>query len=222
MNQVLLQVTSISKSYDELLVIRDFSMTIKAGEIVALLGRSGTGKTTFMRLINNLEKTNQGSIQIGQTFLCKDGLYSDRKEQRLYQNKIGMVFQDYQLFPNLTILENLCEAPLAQKLDKKEVIVQKARQLLEKLGIADKEGVMPSTLSGGQRQRVAIARAMMLNPDILCFDEPTSALDLETTNEIGQLIKTLAKEGTGILIVTHDNPFAEKFSHRMVYSSDFV
>ena len=183
---------NLTKSYHDITVIDDFSFHIDSSEIVVLVGRSGTGKTTLMRLLNNLEKADQGTISIEDALLCKQGLkgaeYVDRKKRRLYQNKIGMVFQDYALFPNLSVLENLLEAPLAQKLGTREELAAKAAGLLEQMGLEDKLEAMPSTLSGGQKQRVAIARAMMLNPRVLCFDEPTSALDRESSDSIGNLI----------------------------------
>ena len=217
---------NLTKSYHDITVIDDFSFHIDSSEIVVLVGRSGTGKTTLMRLLNNLEKADQGTISIEDALLCKQGLksaeYVDRKKRRLYQNKIGMVFQDYALFPNLSVLENLLEAPLAQKLGTHEELAAKAAGLLEQMGLEDKLEAMPSTLSGGQKQRVAIARAMMLNPRVLCFDEPTSALDRESSDSIGKLIQEIAAGGTGILIVTHDTEFGQQYGTRIVSSSEFV
>ncbi|MDK2780914.1 MAG: polar amino acid transport system ATP-binding protein [Trichococcus sp.] len=223
---MLLNAMNLKKSYHDITVIDDFSFHIDSNEIVVLVGRSGTGKTTLMRLLNNLEKADQGTISIEDAVLCKQGLkgaeYVDRKKRRLYQNKIGMVFQDYALFPNLSVLDNLLEAPLAQKLGSREDLTAKAAGLLEQMGLADKLEAMPSTLSGGQKQRVAIARAMMLNPRVLCFDEPTSALDRESSDSIGKLIQEIAASGTGILIVTHDTEFGQQYGTRIVSSSEFV
>lgn len=223
---MLLQAMNLSKSYNHVPVIDDFSFEIDENEIVVLVGRSGTGKTTLMRLINNLEKADQGTISIEDSVLCRQGLrgaeYANRKSRRMYQNKIGMVFQDYALFPNLSVLNNLLEAPLAQKLGNRQALALKAKGLLEKMGLAEKIDAMPSTLSGGQKQRVAIARAMMLNPRVLCFDEPTSALDRESSDSIGELIQEIAAEGTGILIVTHDTEFGQKYGTRIVSSSEFL
>ena len=215
-------VENLSKNFNHQSVIRNYNLTIGANEVVALVGRSGTGKTTFLRLINNLEVADQGTIQINEDFLLIDGAYVDKEGQRNYQKRMGMVFQNYELFPNLNVLANLVEAPLAQKLASKETLEKKAMDLLSSMEIADKKTAMPNTLSGGQAQRVAIARAMMLNPDILCFDEPTSALDEESARNIGELIQSIAQQGTGILIVTHDNAFAEKYSTRMISSTDFL
>lgn len=217
-----LVVENLSKNFNHQSVIRNYNLTIGENEVVALVGRSGTGKTTFLRLINNLEVADQGTIQINEDFLVIDGAYVDKEGQRNYQKRMGMVFQNYELFPNLNVLANLVEAPLAQKLAPKETLEKKAMDLLSSMEIADKKTAMPNTLSGGQAQRVAIARAMMLNPDILCFDEPTSALDEESARNIGELIQSIAQQGTGILIVTHDNAFAEKYSTRMISSTDFL
>ena len=217
-----LTVKNLSKNFNKQSVIKNYDLTIGKNEIVALVGRSGTGKTTFLRLINNLETADQGTIQINGDALVEDGDYVGREGQRNYQNRIGMVFQNYELFPNLSVLDNLIEAPLAQKAGSKEELKEKAIELLASMEISDKADAMPSTLSGGQAQRVAIARAMMLSPDILCFDEPTSALDEESASGIGKLIQDIASRGTGILIVTHDREFAEKYSTRTIQSNEFV
>lgn len=223
---MILEVKNVTKKFNGLPVIQNFDFSIAAGEIVTLVGKSGTGKTTLMRLINNLEKADSGTIKIGKQLLCEtkneQSVYASKKDIRAYHNSIGMVFQDYQLFPNLTVLENCLEAPIAQKLDTKSNLIKNAEELLGQVGLSDKIQVMPSTLSGGQKQRVAIARAMMLNPKILCFDEPTSALDRESTVEIGKMIQKIATDQTGILIVTHDLEFAEDIGTRVVSSEEFI
>lgn len=223
---MILEVKNVTKKFNGLPVIQNFDFSIGAGEIVTLVGKSGTGKTTLMRLINNLEKADSGTIKIGNQLLCEtkneQSVYASKKDIRAYHNSIGMVFQDYQLFPNLTVLENCLEAPIAQKLDTKANLIKKAEELLGQVGLSDKIQVMPSTLSGGQKQRVAIARAMMLNPKILCFDEPTSALDRESTVGIGKMIQKIASDQTGILIVTHDLEFAEDIGTRVVSSEEFI
>src|SRR5690625_1690091 len=219
---MILSVENLTKNFDQQTVIQDYNLTISQNEIVVLVGRSGSGKTTFLRIINNLETTDQGTIKINGDTLCETGEYAAKEKQRAYQNRIGMVFQNYELFPNLNVLDNLMEAPLAQKAASKEELETKAMELLASMEIADKAQAMPNTLSGGQAQRVAIARAMMLNPDILCFDEPTSALDRESAAGIGKLIQEIASRGTGVLIVTHDREFAEKYSTRTIQSNEFV
>ena len=219
---MVLTVENISKQFNNEDVIRDYNLTIDSNEIVVLVGRSGTGKTTFLRIINNLETTDKGSVRINGDALVEDGNYANKEAQRGYQNRIGMVFQNYELFPNLNVLDNLVEAPLAQKVDSRENLEARALDWLESMDIADKAQNMPSTLSGGQAQRVAIARAMMLDPDILCFDEPTSALDSDTAAEIGKLIQEIAERGTGILIVTHDKEFARNYGTRIIRSEEFV
>ncbi len=219
---MVLTVEKISKQFNNQAVIQDYDLTINQNEIVVLVGRSGTGKTTFLRIINNLETTDEGTVRINGDALVENGTYAGKEKQRAYQNRIGMVFQNYELFPNLNVLDNLIEAPLAQKIDSRDNLKARALDLLESMEIADKANNMPSTLSGGQAQRVAIARAMMLDPDILCFDEPTSALDSDTATEIGKLIQEIADRGTGILIVTHDKEFAKNYGTRIIRSEEFV
>lgn len=222
-----LKATNLTKKFNGIDVIRNFDFTIEAGEIVTLVGESGTGKTTLMRLLNQLEQADNGTITIDDHYLCRETPggkieYASKKERVSYSNQIGMVFQDYQLFPNLTVLKNCIEAPLDQKLMTKEQAIKKAELLLKQMNILDKKDVYPSTLSGGQQQRAAIARSMMLNPKIICFDEPTSALDRDSANEVGKMIQSIASSGTGILIVTHDIEFAEKFGTRVVSSDTFL
>ena len=222
-----LKATNLTKKFNGINVIKNFDFTIEAGEIVTLVGESGTGKTTLMRLLNQLEQADNGTITIDDQYLCRETPggkieYASKKERLFYSNQIGMVFQDYQLFPNLTVMKNCIEAPLDQKLMTKEQAIKKAELLLKQMNILDKKDVYPSTLSGGQQQRAAIARSMMLNPKIICFDEPTSALDRDSANEVGKMIQSIASSGTGILIVTHDIEFAEKFGTRVVSSDTFL
>lgn len=221
-----LVVENLSKAYGSNQVIENFDFKIEPGEIVILLGRSGTGKTTFMRILNNLEKADRGAIKIADKVLCQDdgkqAVYGSAEDQRQYQNSLGMVFQDYQLFPNFSVIDNLLEAPRAQKLDNDAALIKKAENLLAEMGLMEKANQMPSTLSGGQKQRVAIARAMMLSPEVICFDEPTSALDKESADQVGMLIQNIAKSGKGILIVSHDTTFGEQYGTRIVSSLNFT
>lgn len=218
-------VENLSKAYGNNQVISNFNFQIESKEVVVLHGESGTGKTTFMRLINNLEKTDRGTITINDASLCKDNgtktVYTNSSNQRKYQNNLGMVFQDYQLFPHLSVLGNLLEAPIAQKLGNKEELTKKAYDLLDQVGLREKADVKPSTLSGGQKQRIAIARAMMLEPEIICFDEPTSALDRISADKVGELIQKIAKQGKGVLIITHDSKFGEDYGTRLISSKEF-
>lgn len=218
--------TNITKAYRNRPVIDHFDLRLTSGEIVMLVGESGTGKTTLMRALNNLERIDNGTIRMDTDVLCEERsggvVYADRSKQRRYQQRIGMVFQDYQLFPNLTVRDNLLEAPLAQAVSDKQMLEARANTLLEQVGLRDQATVYPRTLSGGQQQRVAIARALMLAPDFLCFDEPTSALDDVATQTIGCLLTDLRASGKGILVVTHDNQFAQTFGTRRVHSRTFL
>lgn len=220
-----LTIKNLSKTYGKLKIIDQFSAEIHPGEIVMLLGRSGTGKTTFLRILNRLEKADRGTIAIDEAYLTKDNgkeaLYN-KKEEQAYLNKIGMVFQNYALFPHLTVLKNMIEAPLDQKKMTKNEAIQKAEELLDFFELKDKMNHYPSELSGGQKQRVAIARAMMLEPEYLCFDEPTSALDRASSDQVGKLIQRLAENGTGIVIITHDEPFAQSYGTKILHSEDFL
>ena len=219
-----LTVTNLSKSFNEITVFKDISFSINKGEIVSIKGKSGEGKTTLLRCLNNLEKADNGSISINNKFLCKEvnGVieYSSKNELKDIANEIGLVFQDFNLFPHLTVKENILLAPLYLKISSKEQIEKRAAELLEQLELKGKEEAYPCELSGGQMQRVAIARACMLNPSILCFDEPTSALDEITRAQITKIIRSLALQGIAIIIVSHDNSFIEEISHRVITLSE--
>ena len=219
-----LTVTNLSKSFNEITVFKDISFSINKGEIVSIKGKSGEGKTTLLRCLNNLEKADNGSISINKKFLCKEvnGIieYSSKNELKDIANEIGLVFQDFNLFPHLTVKENILLAPLYLKISSKEEIEKRAAELLEQLELKGKEEAYPCELSGGQMQRVAIARACMLNPSILCFDEPTSALDEITRAQITKIIRSLALQGIAIIIVSHDNSFIEEISHRVITLSE--
>jgi polar amino acid transport system ATP-binding protein len=198
-------------------LIKDFSLTVRKREIVSIVGESGSGKTTFIRLLNQLDMPDEGQIK-----LDDDVLFTSQESDKKVNKKIGLVFQDFQLFPNLTVKENCTLSPVLNKdLSKKEAEI-KAEELLKKLAIFDKQEAYPKELSGGQKQRVAIARALMLEPQILCLDEPTSALDQETANRFGELLMSIIKNDVGVIMITHDINFAEKFSDRIVSSRNFL
>ncbi len=196
----LFEMKHIKKSFGALDVLRDISLEVDKGEVLSIIGPSGSGKSTLLRCATGLEIPDGGEI-------IKNG-------------KIGLVFQNFNLFPHFSVIKNITDAPIkVQKRDKKEVYVQ-ARELLKKMGLSDKENYYPYQLSGGQQQRVSIARALCMNPDILFFDEPTSALDPELTGEILKVIKDLAAEHITMVIVTHEMSFARDISDRIIFMDD--
>lgn len=208
-------VKNLKKSFGKLEVLKDIDMEIKEGEVVVLLGPSGSGKSTFLRCLNRLEDITAGEVIV-------DGIHVDDKKtdiNKLREN-IGMVFQHFNLFPNMTIRENICLAPVKLKLMTKEEASKKADELLERVGLKDKADTYPAMLSGGQKQRVAIARALAMNPEVMLFDEPTSALDPEMVGEVLTIIKELAQSGMTMLIVTHEMGFAKEVSNRCMFFSD--
>lgn len=203
-------VESISKSFDSTKVFENVSFEVNSGEIVCIKGKSGEGKTTLLRCLNNLEQIDGGKIIIDGVDISKE------KDYRIIGQMIGMVFQSFNLFPHLSVMENLLIAPMYLKKDNEDKIRLRAMELIKTLEIEGKENMYPYQLSGGQKQRVAIARACMLNPTVLCFDEPTSALDNETTKQIGKVIRRLANEGMAIIIVTHDEAFVDEIGERVL------
>ena len=194
-------------------VFENVSLRIDQGEIVCLMGPSGAGKTTLLRCLCGLELPEKGTISLSGTVLCQDGHWCDPVQ---YRQKIGLVFQNWNLFPHWTVLRNLTEAPVRLKGMSREEAEKKARRLLQQLKIEQKAQAYPNSLSGGQKQRAAIARACMLAPEILCFDEPTSALDEQSALDVTQIIQDLAAQGLGILVVTHDEQFARRTGTRFV------
>lgn len=218
-----IQIRNLCKSFHDNQVLRNVDLDVKEREIVVLMGLSGSGKTTLLRCLCDLETADSGEILINDSYLLKEengrSVYADKETKKALRKEVGMVFQNYHLFPHRNVLQNLIEAPVYHKLMSKEDAVQKAEKLLERLQISDKLHAYPSTLSGGQKQRVAIARACMLQPSVLCFDEPTSALDVESIASVTSIIKDLSKE-MAILIITHDEGFAQRVGTRVVKITD--
>ncbi|MEK4395714.1 amino acid ABC transporter ATP-binding protein [Bacillus sp. FSL K6-2860] len=208
----LIRVEKLNKYFGELHVLKDIDLTVFENDVVVLIGASGSGKSTLLRCMNFLEIKNDGEIII-------DGspVHPKRDQLNEMRQKIGMVFQHFNLFPHKTVLANIIEAPVMVRKTKKAQAVSEANVLLEKVGLADKANVYPSKLSGGQKQRVAIARALAMKPDVMLFDEPTSALDPELVGEVLQTMKSLAKEGMTMVIVTHEMGFAKEVADRVVY-----
>jgi polar amino acid transport system permease protein len=215
-------IRNLGKSFGANRVLDDVTLDFPSGSVTAILGQSGSGKSTLLRTINHLERADEGLIQIdGQPVgYRRDGstLY-ELKEPEIRRKRVdvGMVFQSFNLFPHLTVLENIIEAPIAVRGQKREDAIELARDLLARVGLSDKEGAYPRQLSGGQQQRVAIARTLALKPKVLLFDEPTSALDPELVNEVLDVIKELAKSGTTLIIVTHEIGFAREVADRVVF-----
>lgn len=220
----MIQVSNLKKSFGNLEVLKDISFEVNKNDVVAVIGPSGSGKSTMLRSLVYLEQVNGGSIRIQDDYLVKDGVYSDSQKIKQITGKMGMVFQHFNLFPHLSVKENLEIAPRVVKGESVEAIRQRSAELLEKVGLADKADVYPAKLSGGQKQRVAIARALMMNPDILLFDEPTSALDPELTGEVLQVIKQLANEHMTMMVVTHEMGFAREVANRIMFmdNGEFV
>ena len=212
---------NIYKGFDGLGVLRGISLTINRGEVVALIGPSGSGKSTFLRCMNQLEKVDSGTIMLEEQTICKteNGVctYSDDQTLRAVTLRMGMVFQQFNLFPHMSVLQNVIDAPIRVKKMPKKQAIEKAMQLLAKVGLSDKADQYPWQLSGGQQQRVAIARALCMDPEILCFDEPTSALDPELTHEVLSVMRDLAAEDMTMVVVTHEMSFARDVADRVVF-----
>lgn len=218
----ILEVNHLSKSFDELGVLKDISFSVDKGEVVSIIGPSGSGKSTLLRCINQFEKADDGQISIcGLDMLVEDKngrtVYAPKKVLQEIRLKIGLVFQNFNLFPHMSVLQNIAEAPIHVLKQSKIEAEENAMALLAKMGLQDKANEYPCNLSGGQQQRVSIARALALNPDVLFFDEPTSALDPELTGEILKVIKELAAEKMTMVIVTHEMQFAKEISDRVIF-----
>jgi polar amino acid transport system ATP-binding protein len=224
-NAPMVSAQDVHKRFGSLHVLKGVSLDIGKGEVVAVIGPSGSGKSTFLRCLNHLETIDQGRIAIeGETLVSTgaDGTcrYAADADRRRICGKMGMVFQHFNLFPHLTVLRNVIEAPITVKGLSPAQIVPKAEELLRKVGLLEKSGVYPSRLSGGQKQRVAIARALAMEPDIMLFDEPTSALDPELTGEVLRTIRELAEEHMTMLVVTHEMAFAREVASRVVFMDE--
>lgn len=212
----MLKISNVKKKFGSTEVLKGIDLEIQEGEILVVVGNSGGGKTTLLRCVNALEYCNEGDIEINGQILCKDGKYVDKKALKEIRKDIGLVFQNFNLFPHMTVLENLIEAPQRVLGWKKDYAIKKAEETLGFLGLLEKKANYPFELSGGQKQRVAIGRALVLEPKIMCFDEPTSALDPGLTGEVANLIKSLSNEGMSMMIITHDMDFAKKVADRIV------
>ena len=212
----MLKLRKIKKSFGNLDVLKSIDLDINEKEIVVLVGPSGGGKTTLLRIINMLERCHSGYIEVNGKILCNEGRYIDKKSMREIRKEVGMVFQSFNLFPHKSVIENIIEGPMRVLKKSKEQSKSEAREILSFLGLSEKEDSYPHQLSGGQKQRVAIGRALAMEPKLMCFDEPTSALDPELTEEVANVIKMLSKKGMTMLIITHDMTFAEKVASRII------
>ena len=222
MIETMVKMENVQKNFGDLQVLKDISLELKQGEVVAIIGPSGSGKSTLLRCLNRLETVDGGSIAIEDEYLVKNGKYVDDATARSICGKMGMVFQQFNLFPHMTVLENLLEAPMIVKKMKREEILPIADELLAKVGLAEKKDVYPTRLSGGQQQRVAIARALAMNPDIMLFDEPTSSLDPELTGEVLKTMRNLAEENMTMIVVTHEMGFAREVATKVIFMADGI
>lgn len=213
----ILEISNLSKSFGELEVLKDISLTVEKGQVVSIIGPSGSGKSTLLRCATMLEKADSGVIMYEDSCLIQDGVYSDKNTIKEIKKKFGLVFQNFNLFPHMSILKNVTEAPIQVLGMKKADAEKEGMALLEKMGLADKANAYPCQLSGGQQQRVSIARALAMHPDVLFFDEPTSALDPELTGEILKVIRSLAEENMTMVIVTHEMIFAREVSDYVIF-----
>ena len=208
----MINIENLSKNFGDLKVLKNISTTINKGEVISIIGPSGSGKSTFLRCINKLEEPTEGHIYI-------DGmdLMDKNTDINKIRERVGMVFQHFNLFPNMTVLENLTLSPTIVKKESKEEAEKYALYLLQKVGLSDKANSYPNQLSGGQKQRIAIARALAMKPEVILFDEPTSALDPEMIKEVLDVMRNLAKEGMTMLIVTHEMGFARNVGNRILF-----
>lgn len=222
----LLSMKSVKKSFGGVEILKDISLEVKEGEILSIIGPSGSGKSTLLRCATLLEEMDDGELSYKGNSVCKSvggkTVYESQSKLREISECFGLVFQNFNLFPHMNVLQNICDAPIrVQKRDKEEV-KEEAFSLLKKMGLEDRAEAYPYQLSGGQSQRVAIARALALNPKILFFDEPTSALDPELTGEVLRVIKSLSDLKIAMVIVTHEMAFAKEISDKVIFMSDGV
>lgn len=215
MNEALIQVNHLVKSFGDLEVLRDINVTINKGEVVCIIGPSGSGKSTFLRCVNQLETPTGGEI-----IYKGENLLDKHADIRKFREEVGMVFQRFNLFPLKTVLGNVTMAPVLTKHKKKQEAEMLAKELLKKVGMEKKAKAMPAMLSGGQQQRVAIARALAMEPEALLFDEPTSALDPELVGEVLNVMKELAADGMTMVVVTHEMAFARDVADRVIFMAD--
>ena len=216
-NEVLIEVKDLCKSFGDHLVLDHITTTIHKGEVIAIVGPSGCGKSTFLRTLNRLEQADSGQI----LFEGNDILDKKRNINQI-REKIGMVFQQFNLFPNMTVLENVMLAPVKLKGLSREEAKSRAEELLNRVGLLEKADAYPDTLSGGQKQRIAIARTMAMDPDVILFDEPTSALDPEMVGEVLEIMKELAESGMTMIVVTHEMGFAKNVATRVMFIDEKV
>ena len=216
-NETIIKVENLHKSFGKIEVLKGINTEIKKGEVVVVIGASGSGKSTFLRCLNRLEEPTDGAIYFnGQNI-------TDKKSNiNLHRQKMGMVFQQFNLFPHMTILKNMTKAPTTLLGVSKNDAEKKAIELLERVGLADRADAYPSQLSGGQKQRVAIVRALAMNPDVMLFDEPTSALDPEMVGEVLEVMKNLAREGMTMVVVTHEMGFAREVADRVLFIDEGI
>ena len=213
----MISVNNLRRSFNGLQVLQGISTEINRGDVVCVIGPSGSGKSTFLRCLNMLEKPDSGEI-----IFSGEDLTSPKTNLNLHRQKMGMVFQQFNLFPHMTVLENLTCAPLMLGKMTKEEAETKAMDLLGRVGLADRAGEYPNKLSGGQKQRVAIVRALCMDPEVMLFDEPTSALDPEMVGEVLDVMKSLAHKGMTMIVVTHEMGFAREVSNRVLFMADGV
>jgi len=207
-----IKVEHLYKNFGKLEVLKDISVNIKKGEVIAVIGPSGSGKSTFLRCLNKLEEPTKGDI-----YIQGKNLMDDKTDINKIREKVGMVFQHFNLFPHKTVLQNLTLAPMKIKNTKKETMEEKAYKLLDKVGLREKANAYPNQLSGGQKQRIAIARALAMDPSVILFDEPTSALDPEMIKEVLDVMRELALEGMTMIVVTHEMGFAKSVADRVFF-----